>query len=91
MQQSRAPLIFAGQLYLNSELNEYLIVTKNHREQIYYAGVGFRGHFEDETFLDHFKPVDPADVDPAELRVLESLCGDNIKASIGFIRELQNT
>jgi len=50
MNPNRTPLIEAGQIYLNEGLNEYLIVTKNARGQIWYEGAGFRGQLEDFDF-----------------------------------------
>ena len=52
MNQDRAPLIVTGQIYLNEALNEYIIVTKNNRGQISYAGNGFMGRQIDEDFID---------------------------------------
>ena len=70
----KAPLILAGQLYLNADLNEYLIVTSNNRGQVAYSGAGFSGQAEDVTFLERFQPVDPADVEYNELTRLLHLC-----------------
>jgi hypothetical protein len=85
MISSRAPLISAGQLYLNEELNEYLIVTKNEHGQISYSGFGFKGHSEDQSFVERFKPVNPTDVDSDEIKVLLSYCSPKVQASTGFI------
>lgn len=70
----KAPLITDGQLYLNEQLNEYLIVTQNNRGQISYAGHGYTGQANDDNFIARFKPVDPVDVSTAELQELLSLC-----------------
>ena len=85
MIQSRAPMIAAGQLYLNEELNEYAIVTNNARGQISYSGFGFKGHSEDQSFIERFKPVDPTDVDQDEIKVLLSYCAPGVRASTGVI------
>lgn len=87
MLQQRAPIILAGQIYLQEELNEYLIVTKNARGQVTYAGIGFVGHAEDQSFIERFNPVDPTDVDPAEVEQLLTLCPLNTKASTGYISD----
>lgn len=84
MSLTKSPLIVAGQIYLNSELNEYLIVTSNNRGQIYYEGVGFKGQAEDMTFIERFQPVDPADVEVAEIAELLSFCADNIQPLVGY-------
>lgn len=87
MNPNRTPLIEAGQLYLNDSLNEYLIVTRNNRGQVYYEGSGFRGSCEDYTFLEKFQPVDPEDVDEVEINYLLSLCPEGTQAAIGIIGE----
>jgi len=78
-------MILAGQLFLSEELNEYLIVTKNTRGQVQYAGVGFKGNSEDQSFVERFKPVDPCDVEPMEIVALLDLCPRGTVASTGFI------
>lgn len=80
-------MISVGQLFLNAELNEYLIVTKNSRGQISYAGAGFRGHSEDHSFIERFDPVNPDDVSVDEIAGLLSLCPIGTKASTGFISQ----
>lgn len=85
MNNQRAPIIQTGQLFLNEQLNEYLIVTKSIRGQISFAGKGFRGHSEDISFLERFKPVDPADVEPQELNSLLEFCPIGTRAMIGLI------
>jgi hypothetical protein len=87
MNNQRAPMIHAGQLFLSEELNEYLIVTKSARGQISYAGAGFKGHSEDQTFIERFKPVDPIDVSVDEIAGLLSLCAPGTRASTGFISQ----
>ncbi len=83
----KEPLIYVGQLYLNSELNEYLIVTNSFKGYISYAGLGFNGKAEATAFLDRFEPVDPIDVSADDLKVLLPLSPGITKASIGAIRE----
>lgn len=78
------PIILPGQLYLNVELNEYLIVTQNHLGQIFYEGVGFRGQAEDQTFIERFQPVDPEDVEEAELKELIAFCPEGTCTLVGF-------
>jgi len=80
-------MITVGQLYLHEQLNEYMVVTKVLRGQVYYGGKGFKGFSENITFLDRFKPVDPADVEPQEIVELLELCPRGTRASIGFIQE----
>lgn len=87
MIQQRAPMISAGQLFLNADLNEYLIVTKNARGQISYAGIGFKGHSEDQSFIERFQPVDPADVSSDEINALLAFCAPGTRVSTGFILE----
>ena len=87
MLPQRAPMISIGQVFLNAELNEYLIVTRNQRGQISYEGYGFKGHSEDSSFVERFKPVDPTDIDAEELKSLVALCPIGTKATTGFISE----
>lgn len=81
----RAPIITPGQIYLNAELNEYLIVTASRRGQVHYQGPGFRGFSEDHSFIERFQPVDPADVSAEELSTLLKFCESGTKPLIGFI------
>ena len=83
MTQIHTPIILAGQLYLNDFLNEYLIVTKSYRGQIGYAGKGFKGNLDSETFLERFLPVNPVDVDEPEIEFLVSLCQEGTNACTG--------
>jgi hypothetical protein len=83
----RAPLIVVGQIYLNADIQEYLIVTNNNRGQISYQGVGFTGQAEDETFIERFAPVDPEDVDESELAELVSFCPAGTQPLVGFITD----
>ena len=87
MIQARSPLIVAGQIYLHEALDEYLIVTKNNRGQIFFKGAGFGGQAEDQTFIDWFPPVDPEDVDPDEVVSLLELCPPGTTAKVGFIMD----
>jgi hypothetical protein len=80
-------MIHAGQVYLNADLNEYLIVTRNNRGQVHYAGNGFLGQAEDQSFIERFGPVNPKDVDHEELIDLLCNCAPGTKASTGFILE----
>jgi hypothetical protein len=87
MNNQRAPMILAGQLYLNESLNEYMIVTGCTRGQVKYAGKGFKGHSEDQSFIERFKPVDPADVEPQEIHELLELCPVGTQVRTGFISQ----
>ena len=83
----RAPMISVGQLYYNEDLNEYLVVTKNERGQVRYAGTGFFGHSEDQSFIERFKPVDPRDLTDAETVSLLVLLPDGTRLQTGFIQD----
>ncbi|WP_407306548.1 hypothetical protein [Acinetobacter sp.] len=87
MNPNRTPRVEVGQIYLNEQMNEYLIVTKNVRGQIWYEGSGFRGQLEDYDFTEKFPAVDPQDVDPSEIKYLLSFCPEGTEASIGFVDE----
>ena len=79
------PLVCVGQIYLHSDLNAYLIVTRNNRGQIHFAGDGFFGQAEDEEFVSRYGPVDPDDVDADEIAGLLTLCPEGTQASTGFV------
>lgn len=79
------PQIKVGGLYLNDFINEYLIVTKTNQGQIFYSGKGFTGQVNDESFLERFLPVDPADVQPEELKMLLAFCPPDTIPSMGFV------
>ena len=87
MLNHRAPIILAGQIYLDEQKNEYIIVTKNRGGFVSYSGNGFRGQRDDEVFIETYPPVDPADVDPAELQNLLSFCDPGTEPKVGFIKE----
>jgi len=85
MNPTRSPLILAGQLYYNGQVNEYLIVTSNNRGQVSYEGVGFKGQAEDITFIERFQPVNPNDVDEQELSELLAFCPPGTTPQVGYI------
>lgn len=87
MNNHRAPIILAGQIYLDEQKNEYIIVTKNRGGLISYAGSGFRGQRDDEVFIETYPPVDPADVAQEELETLLGFCEPGTTAKVGFIKE----
>lgn len=87
MISNRAPLIRIGQLFLNEQLNEYLIITKNNRGQISYEGNGFRGSCEDVDFIEKFPAVNPEDVDLVEVEYLLTFCPEGTVATVGFVGE----
>lgn len=85
MNAPKAPLILAGQIYLNDFINEYLIVTRNNKGQIHYEGNGFKGQAEDQTFVERFLAVSPEDVEAEELQQLLSMCPPDTEALCGFV------
>ena len=72
----RTAIISVGQVYLHAELNEYLVVTKANRGNISFAGTGFNGMNEVDTFLERFGPVSPDDLDHQETSTLKILVGN---------------
>ena len=87
MNINRTPTVRVGQIYLHEGLNEYLIVTKNNRGEVYFEGNGFRGHAEDVSFIERFPAVDPADVDDVEIEYLLTMCPPGTEATVGFVEE----
>lgn len=90
---SRMPIIMVGQVYLHTALNEYVVVTKSNRGDVYFAGKGISGKMYYEDFLEQFPPVNPADLTPKETaELMEVLCngGDLLIGWIGFEDELED-
>lgn len=82
----RTPIIVIGQVYLHTELNEYLVVTKSTRGEIFFSGNGFSGRNEVERFLERFGPVDPSDLEDQEAQALLALIQTpNPKLSTGWV------
>lgn len=50
-------LIIPGQVYFHQELNDYIVVTKSARNEIFYKCVGLHGHLEARVFLNTHRPV----------------------------------
>ena len=65
------PLVQEGQVYLNANLNDYLVVVKASAGHVYYAGKNFKGQQEVEDFVARFKPVDPDLLDAEEIAALQ--------------------
>jgi hypothetical protein len=87
MQSTHPVIILPGQLYLDEEKNCYLIVSRRKGEMITYQGFGFVGMIDDETFIERFQPVDPADVEADELTALVALCPNGVQPVVGFIKD----
>jgi hypothetical protein len=85
--QSKPVIILVGQFYYDEEKNDYLVVTRHRGDTTTYYGVGFLGMLETEVFLDRFQPVDPADIDAAEVESFLALCPPGTTAKIGFIKD----
>ncbi len=82
---SRTPIIIPGQVYLNDEINEYLVVTKTNRGDISFCGNGFSGRHDYERFLERFGPVNPEDLTSSEETQLKSCIEDTVKLSTGWV------
>ena len=87
MKQSKPVIVQAGQIYYDEGKNDYLIVSRHQGDTTTYYGNGFRGMLETDVFLDRFQPVDPADVEPSELRTLLDFCPAGTTPKIGFIKD----
>lgn len=82
----RAPIIVAGQVYLNIELNHYCVITKAVSGDIHFKGYGFAGINDIEVFLGLFNPVDPADLEPEEAEhLLNLLDKPGVELSVGWV------
>lgn len=87
MKSTKPVIILPGQIYLDSDKNSYLVVTRKHGEVVSYVGCGFKGMLEDEVFIGRFEPVDPADVEKEELDLLLANCSPGTSAKVGFIKD----
>jgi hypothetical protein len=88
MNLNRMPLITKGQVYLNSDLNQYLVVTKVVGDSVWYQGTGFYGQSCAFQFVERFQPVDPVDLSKEESKSLvenTKLVPADLK--VGFIVE----
>lgn len=81
----RTPIIILGQVYLHSEYNEYIVVTKANRGNISYAGPDFKGMNEVELFLERFGPVNPVDLSVEEQSLLLDMTHGSTKLSVGWV------
>lgn len=82
---SRMPIIMVGQVYLHTTLNEYVVVTKSNRGDVYFAGKGISGKMYYEDFLEQFPPVDPMDLTPEETTELMQVLSADSNLLIGWI------
>jgi len=87
MKSTKPVIILTGQIYLDSDKNSYLVVTRKLGEVVSYAGCGFKGMLEDEVFIGRFQPVDPLDVEKQELDTLLAFCSTGTSAKVGFIKD----
>jgi hypothetical protein len=79
------PIIIVGQVYLHSAYNEYLVVRKYYRGDVFFAGTGFVGKHDIENFIERVNPVDPEDLSQEEKDVLKSfLCSDTTELLVGW-------
>jgi hypothetical protein len=81
----RTPIILIGQVYLHTELNEYLVVTKSNQGEVQFKGQGFCGMSEAETFLERTGPVDPVDLTEAESKALVNLLSKPGPLLVGWV------
>jgi hypothetical protein len=85
--QSKPVIVQVGQMYYDESKNDYLIVTKHRGDLTSYAGHGFCGQAETESFLDRFQPVDPDDVETDELAAYLNFCPPGTEAKVGYIKD----
>ena len=81
-------IIQPGQVYINNDINEYLVVTKSERGHISYVGKNFKGMQEAEDFIMRFKPVDPKLLSREEFSQLQNMSAHVLK--VGFIAKFSS-
>lgn len=87
MDSKRSPLITEGQVYLNTDLNEYMVVTHVNRSQVSYMGRGFRGQADSFAFIEQFQPVNPTDLSSVEIDALFEFVPNLDELKIGYLEE----
>jgi hypothetical protein len=55
-------MITTGQVYLNTEANEYVVITVAGDGQVRYDGIRIMGRLDMKMFIEIFPPVDVADL-----------------------------
>lgn len=83
----RTPIIVAGQVYLHTELDEYVVVIKAKCGEIQYKAEKFCGQNDVELFLTRFEPVDPINLKQEEHELLLKLLDKpSVPLSIGWVQ-----
>lgn len=85
MKCNKPVIILVGQVYFDDSKNEYLVIRRRAGEMISYAGHGFYGILEDETFFNEFLPVDVSDLSDSEAEALLAFCPAGTTLKTGFI------
>lgn len=80
------PIISPGQVYFNSGRTDYLVVTRNTRDHISYAGDNFTGRQDAEDFLFKRKPVNPETLPPDKFLALQALCSEPLSIGCSMSR-----
>jgi hypothetical protein len=81
----RTPIIVPGQVFLHTNLNQYLVVVEARQGEIRFKGVGFAGMNDVSVFLERFEPVDPVDLLPHEAQELLTLVRPGVNLSVGWV------
>lgn len=84
---SNIMIIVPGQVYLHTEVNEYIVVTKVNRDTVFFKGPGLSGHNYIEVFIKRFQPVNPEDLTNDEYVVLSQLLTTPTALSSGWVND----
>jgi hypothetical protein len=84
---NRNPIVLPGQVYLHSDVNEYVVVTKSNQGHIQFAGKGIIGVHDIELFLERFGPVDPTDLTSEEKTDLSVVLSQDTVLSTGYVKQ----
>lgn len=81
------PIVLAGQVYLHVELNDYIVVKRNHAGYVSYEGPEVVGKCDVCTLMDQtlFLPVDPANLTGSEIQTLQEFLPSQGALSTGVV------
>ena len=81
------PIVLAGQVYLHVELNDYIVVKRNHAGYVSYEGPNVVGKCDVCTLMDQkiFLPVDPANLNSSEIQTLQEFLQTRCALSTGVV------
>jgi hypothetical protein len=86
------PIVLAGQVYLHVELNDYIVVKRNHAGYVSYEGPAVVGKCDVCTLMDQtiFLPVDPANLSGTEIQTLQEFLPSRSALTTGVVLDIED-